>query len=608
MLVEEGSGYRLIAINDFASSDCRKPVRIEYSRFKGKRTFSLYRPEFYYLSEKARSTDPAARLVGETWNAEDPKCNFKEGIGILYVLLGLEPGKMPRPKKYELFLPLDKAQYDVFSAGGVRGLDTLEVLPEAAQRFHDLAVEQFTPKKDKGLPYTPVGRPRDPKEPVRLAHGDIVYYRTNSENQVVELAFSALWRNPVEMQGEHGKKTLRVHDFFRRSPELLPFGPERRKLSLAEVVFGFVSEGEGHRLFPAYASRIRFGFGRIASDPSGAQMDGGQGYYLAPVVLKQLASPKLPSPAMYFKHQNVTGDPANKIENTDLNPNLHSPQGRKYYLHDPGVVKQPTYASDKPSRMKGLAGKSSPTHAEREEIEQRKKEIQNHLEVTPLPIGTVFHFHVDFDNLTDDELAALYFALEPSAEFHHKLGLGKPLGLGSVKVEPLGAFVVERARRYGDNSGFREERYHRAWYANPDDPWPERYQRENPDGLAKAKRDFNLHAMREDFVKDLDLDAARAIALLGTFDTRDDIPKLRVHYPPQSGKTGTLKEDKLYEWFVGNDRGTMTGPDGKYDVTSNTKKQALKPIAKADELIRPLQQHTWDRPIGPARNRGRQRR
>ena len=51
--------------------------------------------------------------------------------------------------------------------------------------------------------------------------------------------------------------------------------------------------------------------------------------------------------------------------------------------------------------------------------------------------GTVFGFNVDYANLTDDELALLIFALVLEPEMCHKIGMGKPVGLGSAKIEMI---------------------------------------------------------------------------------------------------------------------------------------------------------------------------
>ena len=49
--------------------------------------------------------------------------------------------------------------------------------------------------------------------------------------------------------------------------------------------------------------------------------------------------------------------------------------------------------------------------------------------------GTVFAFSIDYTNLENDELALLIFALVLEPEMCHKVGMGKPVGLGSAKIE-----------------------------------------------------------------------------------------------------------------------------------------------------------------------------
>ena len=48
---------------------------------------------------------------------------------------------------------------------------------------------------------------------------------------------------------------------------------------------------------------------------------------------------------------------------------------------------------------------------------------------------TTFRFSVDYTNLTEDELALLVFAIVLEQEMCHKVGMGKPVGLGSAKIE-----------------------------------------------------------------------------------------------------------------------------------------------------------------------------
>lgn len=53
-----------------------------------------------------------------------------------------------------------------------------------------------------------------------------------------------------------------------------------------------------------------------------------------------------------------------------------------------------------------------------------------------------------FDNLTEAELGLLVAALEPMPGHQHKLRLGKPLGLGTVRLELAQCLVVDRELRY----------------------------------------------------------------------------------------------------------------------------------------------------------------
>lgn len=60
----------------------------------------------------------------------------------------------------------------------------------------------------------------------------------------------------------------------------------------------------------------------------------------------------------------------------------------------------------------------------------------------------VFDFKVTFVNLTDDEYALLSYSLFLEDRMCHKIGYGKPAGLGSVKIEPLKLTLFDIERRY----------------------------------------------------------------------------------------------------------------------------------------------------------------
>jgi len=62
--------------------------------------------------------------------------------------------------------------------------------------------------------------------------------------------------------------------------------------------------------------------------------------------------------------------------------------------------------------------------------------------------GAVFEFEVDYINLTEAELALLIFALALEPGMAHKVGMGKPVGLGSAQVEIIGWERIDRQARY----------------------------------------------------------------------------------------------------------------------------------------------------------------
>jgi len=67
--------------------------------------------------------------------------------------------------------------------------------------------------------------------------------------------------------------------------------------------------------------------------------------------------------------------------------------------------------------------------------------------------GAVFEFEVDYINLTEAELALLIFALTLEPGMAYKVGMGKPVGLGSTRLEIVGWEQVDRQARYRQFGG-----------------------------------------------------------------------------------------------------------------------------------------------------------
>ncbi len=79
-------------------------------------------------------------------------------------------------------------------------------------------------------------------------------------------------------------------------------------------------------------------------------------------------------------------------------------------------------------------------------VRKQKKEAQ-YTVIEALPPRTKFTAKIRFENLTKTELGALLFALVLPASCYHKIGMGKPLGLGSVKITSK-LYLSERRERY----------------------------------------------------------------------------------------------------------------------------------------------------------------
>ncbi len=417
--------------------------------------------------------------------------------GLLRVL-GIEgrENEMPRTKKHETFLPLPV------------GWDKRPVLEadEALSQFYSLADDRTD--TDESLPFELAGTPREANGRIRLRAGDLVCFKPDDQGKkVAELAISSIWCR------DRGR-------LFEYVPEeLLPLNPHRRTLSLAEQLFGYVEQGpipKGEdRPARALASRVRFSFGRLEGEPSKSCYDPQR-------TLQILATPKPPSPSFYFRERRGSTPPRRK---GDLRADQHTIQGRKMYLHhrDPQPWVPEGKGDDKLNR-------------------QRSR-------VKPLRPDLSFVAHLDFDNLTERELGLLLYALRPTAAFRHKLGMGKPLGLGTVEIAPLGLFLVDRATRYGRESDLlAEPRYHAAVLA--EDFSAETKTMYPAETLAVESFLADPHSfftLRESFRAGMEPAIRTAIELLG--DPAAVVAP--VGYPRTEAQTAN--DTKGYEWFVLNE-------------------------------------------------------
>jgi CRISPR-associated protein (TIGR03986 family) len=439
---------------------------------------------------------------------------------------------IPMGKTHELWIPLPHPTSPV-----------LPVAREAVERFEQLADERYEASPE--LPYEPKGsRPLDSqgKRPrLRLSEGDMVFFNIDPAGTIVtEISFSAIWRGRVEDPA--AKEAASAWKFFEK--EHRPFNSTRETVSISEQLLGFAEEVEQPKATGKHTDDRRAGLALasrlIFSDA--LPPDGYPGSFESEVILRILASPKPPCPSMYFK---ANSGQASYTAKSDLSPSRHLPQGRKWYLHSKGPWASKTGGKDEQKRNK-----------------QKSK-------VTPLSPGQSFFFHIDFDNLSNMELGLLLHAIEPDPMYHHKLGMGKPLGLGTAKLDVMACFFVNRRSRY-TLEGLRSDRYDAAEITPSGHAvvgtrtWPGRYSLPASQTPAAPVR---LDSARSELTQSRAIpeNIQAALALLGRFDSAN--PPSNVHYPTVLGQTDP--EADHYEWFVRNDR---------------SGKQFLKPLSRGKPL------------------------
>lgn len=200
---------------------------------------------------------------------------------------------------------------------------------------------------------------------------------------------------------------------YRYSPRaMLP--PEHRAeqlVDIAESMFGRVKRRQSIDGSQAIAGRI------FVED---AVLQPGQSVPWLPdnpiVTPKILASPKATTFQHYLTQPRSDVEKGKGLETYNSSPRRTTLRGHKMYWHK-GSVQRQDYEADKDA----VQGKES-----------------QYTRIKPVREGVTFKFRIRFENLAAAELGALWWAvaLPASGEHYHKIGMGKPLGLGTIKLTP----------------------------------------------------------------------------------------------------------------------------------------------------------------------------
>jgi CRISPR-associated protein (TIGR03986 family) len=217
--------------------------------------------------------------------------------------------------------------------------------------------------------------------------GDPLFYLVDERGQLIFFGPNMFFRLP-----------------YKKSPlDLVPVDTSE-ELDLAEAIFGTVTARHQQR------GRVIF-----ADAP-------GRSFTLLPLRSPEiLASPKPTSYQYYVEQPRGADTPRSELQS--FTSEAHRLRGFKRYWH------------------RNVAELREPSKVDSEKASQYTK-------IRPVDKGGLFTGRVYFENLTDEELGCLLTALELPTSCRHHLGMGKPRGLGSVKMSLTQFTVVDPQKRY----------------------------------------------------------------------------------------------------------------------------------------------------------------
>lgn len=153
---------------------------------------------------------------------------------------------------------------------------------------------------------------------------------------------------------------------------------------------------------------------------------------------------------------NILGSPKSTAFAHYLTQTADGKANLKHYDKDPAMRGHKRYWLKGDLSQTDLSAR--PTSKESERLFEKdmrgnfvvKASSTQHTQMRPVGAGKTFSFKVWFENLTNEELGALAWALHLSqgGTHAHSIGMGKPYGLGAIQLEPV-LTLVNRSQRYG---------------------------------------------------------------------------------------------------------------------------------------------------------------
>jgi CRISPR-associated protein (TIGR03986 family) len=296
------------------------------------------------------------------------------------------------------------------------------VVPEPIwTRFHD--EDQITQWQERAFPRNqPRGTRR--RGAGHLRDGEPVFFLTDSERVCEE--------NPAGLVFL-GRAGMFRFPYDRSPADLVPTALSTASLDLAEAMFGKVDRH----------ATIK---GRVRVEDAVATAGGPD--WLESILVPQILS--APKPTTFQHYLTQDGQRGKEQLTTYLEGDHTTIRGHKVYWHRWG-----------PEELAGVRIDHVVVREQGREVKKAHDEVRTELQgpdakekhtqhtiLQPVKAGVTFRGRVRFENLTDLELGALLEALQLPDGCCHRLGMGKPLGLGSVRIASR-LQLVDRAARYG---------------------------------------------------------------------------------------------------------------------------------------------------------------
>ncbi|WP_204103144.1 MULTISPECIES: TIGR03986 family CRISPR-associated RAMP protein [Spirulina sp. CCY15215] len=400
-----------------------------------------YQPQYIpvsYQSVGKDSQDRAKRIFAHGVDSLNIH-NNKDNKGILVTSGNMKQGTEPSPRRNYCLV------FDCVVFEKSKNLQKL--------RIDDIAIEHYCNaltdfQKDspfhleKGIFYL------EDLETTMLEKGrPIFYYPPKKDDSVRFFGQSPNFRIPYSSQKDGRAST--VMDFI---PHDLR---DSSILDIANSIFGFVNQEK---------QEIQVCKGRVSvSDAKYKSDDNGIFFGDSPIVPHILGSPKSTTFQHYLVQPEETGADKAKLKHYASQPPIKDDSDQ--VNHGDTVIRgHKLYWHKKNIKLSQIL------HKNQQEINDAKSQ---YTEIKPVQSGVSFQFSINFENLNDIELGALLWVLKIAQddEYRISLGMGKPLGMGAVKITSH-LSLNQRNERYSQLFDGDRQSWFTGYEDSPDLPKP----------------------------------------------------------------------------------------------------------------------------------------